>query len=197
MTPMYRIFTAVFLLIVLQVPQSVCAVGLSDDLLRIHANLLPKTMLMDYHFGQKLGKNGIIIDLVCKENNQYYARKLKQYILDKYPNGIRNIPIEVRIVQYGTLTDKLREPASMYYFLSAAPQQIRQALQNIPAQRLVFVYDPQYLQYGADIGLHVGRRITPVINVDALKKNNITLRPALVRISDLYYQNKTVDESTN
>ena len=194
---MYRLVTAVCLLIVLLVPQSTCAVGVSDDLLRIHANLLPKTMLMDYNFGQKLGKHGIVIDLVCKKNNQYYAYKLKQYILDKYPNGIRNIPIDVRIIQYDNITEKLQEPASMYYFLSAAPQQIRQALENIPAQRLVFVYDPQYLQYGADIGLHVGRRITPVINVDALKKDNITLRPALVRISDLYYQNKTVDESAN
>jgi len=191
-----RIFTVLFLFILLLPTPLVRAAGLSDDLLRIHANLLPKTVLMDYNFEQKLDGRTILIDIICRKSNWYYAQKLKQYILEKYVNGIGDLPVEVQIRDYAD-TALLQKPASLYYFLSAAPEQIRQTLKYVPDNRLVFVYDPQSLQYGAHIGLHIGRHIKPVINVDALKADNITLRPALVKISDLYYQNNPPAELVN
>jgi len=189
--------SALLLLVTLLLPTPLLrAAGLSDDLLRIHANLLPKTVLMDYNFEQKLDGRTILIDIVGRQNNRYYARKLKQYILEKYAHGIRDLPVDVQIIDYAD-SAQLQKPASLYYFLSAAPEQIQQALNFVPDNRLVFAYDPQFLQYGAHIGLHIGRYIKPVINVDALKADNITLRPALVRISDLYYQNKPLSGLVN
>jgi len=160
---------------------------LRDDLLRIHANLLPKTILMDYKFEQKLEKNTIVIGLLSRKTNIFSARKLRKYILEKYKDGIKGIPVDVDIINYSEV-DQILSPVSLYYFLPAGPQQITEALKKIHRERLVFVYDPQELQYGAHIGLHVGRQIKPVINVDALKAGGITLRPALVKISELYYQ---------
>jgi len=189
--------SALLLLVILVLPMPLLrAAGLSDDLLRIHANLLPKTVLMDYNFEQKLDGRTILIDIVYRQNNRYYARKLKQYILEKYANGIRDLPVDVQMIDY-TDSAQLQKPASLYYFLSAAPEQIKQALNFVPANRLVFAYDSKFLQYGAHIGLHIGRYIKPVLNVDALKADKITLRPALVKISDLYYQNKPLSGLVN
>jgi hypothetical protein len=189
MKTLCRISTVLFLVILLLPTPWVRAAGLSDDLLRIHANLLPKTVLMDYNFKQKLVGKTILIDIVCRKSNRYYAQKLQLYIFEKYTNGIGDLPVDVQIIDYAD-SQQLQKPASLYYFLSAAPEQIQQALKYVPDNRLVFTYDPQSLQYGAHIGLHIGRHIKPVINVDALKADNITLRPALVRISHLYYQDK-------
>jgi len=192
---MYRIITFFFLLALLSV-QPTQAAGLRDDLLRIHANLLPKTLLMDYNFEQKLVKNSIVIDLVCNKIDHYSADKLKQYIHEKYPDGINKLPITVRIILYSDSAE-LQTPASLYYLLPANPEQIRQALQVIPVCRLVFAYDPSFLQYGAHIGLNIGRRIKPILNVDALKADDITLRQALVRISEMYYMNVSPVGLTN
>jgi hypothetical protein len=175
--------------LVLSVPPVVSAT-LSDDLLRIHATLLPKTILMDYKFKQKLAGNTILIHLLCRSANNFSAHKLRRYIQDKYKDGINGMPVDVSILNYDEVIGQL-PPASLYYLFPAAPGQITSALKKIqPQERLVFAYDPEDLQYGAQIGLHIGRKIKPILNVDALKAGGITLRPALIKISELYYQGK-------
>jgi hypothetical protein len=169
--------------------QSADSATLRDDLLRIHATLLPKTILMDYKFGQNLENNTILIGLLCRKTDIFSAQKLRRYILEKYKDGIKGMSVDVKIINYNEV-DRKWPSVSLYYFFPAAPQQIRAAMKKIKKKRIVFVYDPQDLMYGAHIGLQIGRQIKPVLNVDALKANDITLRPALVRISALYYQGK-------
>ena len=175
----------IFMLALLFSAQSALAVNLSDDLLRIHANLLPKTVLMDYKFEQKLSGKTIRIVLLCRTNNLFYARQLRKYLNEKYKNGISGMPVDIQIFDYNN-AEAFLFPATLYYFLPTSPQQMSETLLQIPHERLIFVYDPRDLKYGAHIGIHIGRQIKPIINVDALKADGITLRPAIVKISELY-----------
>ncbi len=194
-TPTKQTFLT-FLLVLLFSAQSAPAVNLRDDLLRIHANLLPKTVLMDYKFEQKLQEKTISIGLLCRTNNFFYARQLQKYLTEKYKNGISGMGVTVQIFEYDD-AEAFLFPATLYYLLPTSAEQIRETLQKIPANRLTFVYDPRDLQYGAHIGLHIGRQIRPIINIDALKTDGITLRPAIIKISELYRQDALINEKTN
>jgi hypothetical protein len=47
-------------------------------------------------------------------------------------------------------------------------------------------YDPKYLEKGVNASLFLGRKVTPYVNMNALRKNGIELDNVLVRISKIY-----------
>lgn len=160
---------------------------INDVLLQIHATLLPKTVLMDYQFARKLVNNAIAIGIVCEKKDLFYAERLSGYILAKYKNGIKDYPVEVKIFYYDELPNYLTS-STIFYLMPASSAAIRTALESIQDERLIFAFNPSDLRLGAVVSVRVQHKIKPVINIDALKKRNISLRPVIMKISKMYYQ---------
>ena len=163
--------------------------AVNDALLRIHATLLPKIVLMDYQFEQKLVDNSIVIRIICDKKDQLYAERLREYILKKHKNGIKDYPVKVEISSYN---ENLASgpAATIFYLMPSSSRLTRKALKSIPDHRLIFSCDPSALRFGAVISVKVLNNIKPIINIDALKEKNITLRPVIMKISKIYYQPK-------
>lgn len=47
-------------------------------------------------------------------------------------------------------------------------------------------YDAKYLEQGVHASLFLGRKVTPYINLNGMRKNEIELDNTLVRISKIY-----------
>ena len=163
------------------------AAGLKDDLLRIHANIVPKTVLMDYNFREKLVNGHITVSVLCMKKDMYYARNLKKYIESKYISGLEDLEVRVNIETYRKFAGKPCSPSTIYYLLPASDSVMRSALKHLEnSHTIIFSYDPAKLRNGAHISLLIGYRVKPVLNLAALKSSGITLRPAIIRISDIY-----------
>jgi hypothetical protein len=158
-----------------------------DALLKIHATLLPKTVLMDYQFEQKLVNNAIVVGILCEKRGRFSAERLAKYILVKYKNGIKDYPVKVKIFYYDNLSGPAMA-ATIYYFMPAPANCISTALELLQDERLIFSSDPADLRLGTVISIMVQQRVKPVINIDALRKRNISLRPVIMKISKMYYQ---------
>ncbi len=164
-----------------------CAAGLNDDLLRIHANIVPKTVLMDYDFRDKLVDGHITVTVLCMRNDLYYARNLKKYIERKYAAGLEDMGVRVNIKTYRDFSGKPQPRSTIFYLLPAPAPTVRAALRHLEHSHvIIFSYDPNELRNGAHISLLIGYRVKPVLNLSALKNSDITLRPAIIRISELY-----------
>lgn len=179
------------LIVMLLTADSTWATGLHDDLLKIHAAIVPRTALMDYRFRDKLVDNGILVNVLYMRKDCYYARHFKKYVQEKYKQGLNHIPVRVRILPYKEFMHGQAAPATIYYLLPAPATVIRHAVQHIPSPPLIFAYDFMDLQNHANISVRIGYKVRPVINLDELKARNISLRPAMIKISELFQPRST------
>lgn len=160
-----------------------------DDLLRIHASIVPRLAMMDYDFEKKLVNNNIAITVLFSGAERLYAWRFQQYLKKKYPAGINGHMITTRLIPYSEfLKEKELPPTTIFYIMPGPAKERRMAIKKVNAGRLIFSYDPRGLELGAHISLHVKYRVKPVVNLESIKKSNITLRPAILKISDIFYQ---------
>lgn len=173
-----------FLFIIFILYSSIFAHSINESLLNIHATIVPKLPLMDYNFKQKLDKNSISI-LIYYDNIDYnHAKKLKEKIDLKYANGLKSHPVETKLILYSQ-NDSLQ--ANIYYLFPSNQEDIKKTLKNARANNaMTFSYSADALSYGCMISLDIGAKVKPIINLDAIKSNNISIRPVLIDISNIY-----------
>ena len=177
------------LLIMLLYCASSQAAVIRDDLLRIHAAIVPRIAMMDYDFEKKLVNKNIAITVLFSGHERLYAWRFQQYLKKKYPNGINGHLITTKLIPYSEfLKKKTPPPTTIFYIMPGPSKERRMAIKKINEDRLIFSYDPKGLELGAHISLHVRYRVNPVVNLESIKKSNITLRPAILKISDIFYQ---------
>ena len=163
------------------------AVGINDDLLRIHATIVPRTVLMDYRFRNKLSGGNISVCILSMKKDLYSAKNLKKYIHNEYVKGLSNLHITVTIGTYKKFLKKPPSPCTIYYLLPAPDHIMLSAVRHIKdSHSLIFSYDPDDLKNGAHVSIRIGYHIRPVLNPGALKESGITLRPAIIKISEFY-----------
>ena len=165
---------------------------LRQDLLRIHASIIPKTVFMDYDFQKRLVNGKIAVCILSKQNDMPQAGEVARYIHKLYEKGINGIEITTNVVSYEKFIKSSCPGATIFYILPAGRETMEQAIDKIGKSGLIFTYSPRYLKYGAHVSLKIRYRVKPVINLEALKKNGISLRPALLRISDIYSPSTTL-----
>ncbi len=182
-----QIVTALWIASVMLQPLQVHASILRDNLIRIHASLLPKTVFMDYRFKQRLDNGSIKIHVLCKKSDIYYAKDFVRYVRKLYPDGINGLKVTTRIQSYANYMEDPCSSATIFYLLPADKQTMKQAIKEIKSA-LIFSYSPASLQYGSHISLKIKYRVRPILNLEALKESGISLRPAILRISDIYIQ---------
>ncbi len=167
---------------------TVIAAEINPSLLQIHATLFPKTILMDYNFKKKLYNENIVLALIYDEHDAASAKALKRKIETKYHNTIYNYPLKIVLRSYSDATKEQLKATSYYLFPSQKKSMT--TLINIAAKNhaITFAYKNEDLQYGAMISTEISIRVKPIINIDALKREMISLHPTLLEISKIYYQ---------
>ncbi len=161
---------------------------LKDNLMQIHATLIPKMLMMDYDFKKRLVDNTISIAIIYKNTQQKNdALALKRYLYAKYPNGFQGHKIALEFISYKKIPHTQKH--SLYYFLPSSAQQIKKAVSIVNQhEALSFAYNDKDLKYGIMLSVKITNKVKPIINVDALKKTQVTLRPVLLKVAEIYFQ---------
>lgn len=178
---MKRLFALILLIALPLFPQSY-----NEHILKIEANIIPRIILMDYQFEEKLTNGGITIAVIYNPIDLPSAKTIKKFIHEKYPKGIKGYPINVTLLTYDTIVQKAVK-STLYYLMDSDVETVTKAIEQGRKNRiLVFSHDSQNLKYGAHVSLRIDKKIVPYLNPASLKASNITLRPALLSISELY-----------
>lgn len=158
----------------------------SNVVLQMHANILPKLVLMDLKFKEKLIDSKLVITILYNNGDKFVAKKLKDFIHEKYPNGIKNIEIDIRLVQYDEFIDK-RDKSTLVYLLDSFENRVIKIIDLAKELKVItFANDKSYLNFGVNMSLDIDKKVRPFINLKAMKENNISPRPTLLKISKLY-----------
>lgn len=165
---------------------------LKDDLLRIHATLIPKILMMDYDFKDRLVDNEISIAVVYENHPQKNdAVIIKRYFEAKYPDGFQNHKINIEFIAYDVIRSAKKH--TLYYLLPSSEKQIKNVLAISQKQKAIsFSYRGEDLKYGVMLSVKISNKVKPIINVDALKQTNVTLRPVLLKVADIFYQTSSL-----
>ena len=166
---------------------SIFGASINESLLKVHATLIPKISIMDYKFKEKIKEGTLKIAIVYKNANYKDASSLKHKIDTRYKNGIKAYKVETKIVAYNNIK---KANANIYYLFPSNEKDIKNSIKQADKNSaLTFSYLKDDLRYGVMMSLNVSKKIEPILNLDAIKLHNISLRPVLIDISTIYIQN--------
>jgi len=176
-----------FLALAILFSTTIFAISINESLLKIHATLVPKISLMDYDFKTKVIDNKIVIVLYYEKSEYKSAIYLKNKIKTKYANGINGYAIKCKLVKY---TDAKVIKANIIYLFPSKKENILKVTNFAKeVKALTFAYLEDYLIDDIMISVKIGSRVKPIINLSSIKRNQICLRPILVKISEIYTSN--------
>ena len=139
---------------------------------------------MDYDAQQKCKDQTLVIALLYNEEQLKYATSLKDQILHRYSEGIRDCSIEIKLIPYSS---DLNIAAHIYYLFPSTDAKIKKALIYASVNNaLSFSYLQEDLALGAMISVKIGAKVKPILNLEAIKSNNFTFRPVLLEISEIF-----------
>ncbi|MEA2073558.1 MAG: YfiR/HmsC family protein [Campylobacterota bacterium] len=163
---------------------SLFALNINHSLLKVHATLVPKIYLMDYKFKEKLKDHTITVAIVYKNNTYTDAKKLKGLIETRYKDGLKSYTVKPILVDSTNIKKSI---ANIYYLFPTNQDEIKTVIKQANKNNaLTFAYNRDDLKYGVMISLNVSKKIKPLLNLEAIKVNNISLRPVLIDISTIY-----------
>lgn len=154
-----------------------------DETLTIFAKIAPRMILMSSQ-KEKI-KESIQICVVHDKIDERSAISLIGKVQDAYPNPIANHPLVLTNTTYASM-DKCQNNQLMFLF-NSNDKNIEKALQYSRDHHLMTIsYDPKYLENGVETSLFLGRKVTPYLNINTLRKNGIEVDNLLIRISKIY-----------
>jgi len=173
-----------FLILIFLFTSSIFAVTIKDSLLKIHATLVPKLYLMDHSYKKKIKDDSIKIVITYNNSNYKSALSLKNKIESKYDNGLADYKVTVKLSLYSELTNN---DANIYYIFPSSSKNIKNVVKKANENKaLTFSYLEDDLKYGVMISLVIGVKVKPILNLNAIKLHNISFRPILLNISNIY-----------
>ncbi len=172
------------ILLLLVLASTLFSLTINESMLKIHSVLIPKILLMDYKITDKISNSTMKIAIVYKNSEYKYAKSLKKKIDTRYKDGIKSFKIVTKLVKY---RDVHKSDANIYYLFPSGPTDIEKTIKYADKNSaLTFSYFRNDLEYGVMISLDISKKIKTVINLDAIKLHNISLRPILLEISSIY-----------
>jgi hypothetical protein len=154
-----------------------------DDILDIFSKTLPRFILMSSQ-KDKI-KDDLEICVVHDEVDELTALSLIEKVKTNYPNGIKEYKIKLLSSSYLQLNQC--QNSQMVFMFNTSEENIKKALVFSYEHALLSVsYDERLLDNGVGMSMFLGRKVTPYININALRKNGIELNNILLRISKIY-----------
>lgn len=154
-----------------------------DDILNIFSKTLPRFILMSSQ-KDKI-KEDLEICIVHDEVDELTALSLIEKVNTNYPKGIKEYKIKLLSSSYLQLSQC--QKSQMVFMFNTSEENIKKALRFSYEHSLLSVsYDERLLDNGVGVSMFLGRKVTPYININALRKNGIELNNVLLRISKIY-----------
>lgn len=123
--------------------------------------------------------------IISDKIDERTALLLIDKIYDAYPNGITNHPLKLTSSTYNSI-EKCQN-SQLIFLLNTNEKNIEKTVQYAHDHAvLTMSYDPKYLENGVGTSLFFGRKVTPYLNINALRKNGIEIDNLLIRISKIY-----------
>ncbi len=158
--------------------------NVNESLLKVHATLVPKIYLMDYDFTDKIVDNTITIAIVYKKIDYQSAKELQTLIKSRYKKGIQYYLVNPILVSYEDIDTT---EANVYYLFPSSKKMIKKVVQRASlSNALTFSYKKDDLEYGVMISLSIAKKVKPILNLEAIRVNAISLRPVLIDISVIF-----------
>jgi len=141
---------------------------------------------MDYDLKSKIDNNIIFITIFYNQNDYKSAKSIKQDMETKYEDGLSKYSLSIELVLYSDKDiDNLN--SNLYYLFPADKDDIEKVLKVAKKTKaLTFSYNEDDLKYGVMSSVLIASKVKPILNLDAIKLNNITFRPILLKISKIY-----------
>lgn len=180
-------FTKFFTLLCLATA-AINASAYDDDTLTIFAKIIPRMVLMSSQ--KERVKETIEICITSEKIDEGTAMSLIDQIQNTYPNGIAKHSFRLTNSNYIAI-EKCKN-SQLIFLLNSTDKNIEKTLQYAHDHGgLTMSYDPKYLENGVETSLFFGRKVTPYLNINALRKNGIEIDNLLIRISKVYlYEDK-------
>lgn len=158
----------------------------NSDFLKVEASFIPKVILMDYAYESHLKAD--TIELVILYEDPYFndAQELQDLINQKFNKKLTNYTLNVKLFSYKQYNTNDIFASMLYMFPTdndCANKVIKKAKQN---HIMTFTSSSSLMKLGAIFSLDIGKKVQPVINLEALKDSAIELRPILLKISQIY-----------
>lgn len=158
-----------------------------DDVLNIFSKLMPRFILMSNK--KYLINKDIEICILHDKMDADNAELLTKKIAQNYPNGIKQYKINVVPVEY--LNIEQCKNKQLAFLFNQHRQSISKSVQTLNQYKILTIsYEPDYLQEGVAVSLFLGRKIVPLLNMQAIRENDITLDNLLIRVSKIYREEK-------
>jgi hypothetical protein len=139
---------------------------------------------MEYDAEKKISDNEIKIIIFHNKSNYKEAKLLKNKIETKYKNGIKDYALSVKIQSY---KNSYFKDANIYYLLPTSSAEFEKIILDAnKTNTLTFSYLQDDLGKGAMVSLNISNKIKPILNLDAVKTANISLKPSLINISMIF-----------
>jgi len=162
-----------------------------NDLLRVEASFLPKTILMDYNFKKRLHEGVMEFVVVYDVNDKDSAVKFKKMVDSKHNEKLDEYHLHVTLVEYKNIQN-IDYSVNAFFFFSASSEEMKKAIKYAHAKKsLTFVYDESDLNKGAMISVRVAKKIKPVINMQVIRNEEISFRPIMLKIAEIFRQNQS------
>ncbi|MCD4667535.1 MAG: YfiR/HmsC family protein [Sulfurimonas sp.] len=177
-----------YLLLLIYLSTILFASSINNSVLKIHATLVPKLLLMDYDFKEKISNNTINI-VITYENTDYKdAQFLKRTIEQKYKDGLKSFNLSITLISYNNI-NSYKTKANLYYLFPSNKQNIINIIKKAKkSHTLTFSYEKNNLQNGVMSSVLIGSKVKLILNLEAIKSSDIALRPLLLKISEIYQQ---------
>ncbi len=154
-----------------------------NDILNTFSKLSPRFILMSTQEEQVQGTLNIC--LVHNEIDEKVADNFIEMIEKNYPDGIKSYPIKV--IKSSNAVFEVCEKSQLIFLFTAEDNLVSKTILYAEKNRILTIaYDSKLLESGADISLHIGRKVIPYLNLNSLKRKNIQLNNLLLRISKIY-----------
>jgi hypothetical protein len=154
-----------------------------DDTLRIFAKIAPRLVLMST-VRDRVDKS-IDICIVSEQMDEGSAGIFGDMIKQDYPNGMKGYPVSISYTDYSRIQSC--QDAHLLFLFDTSPELFDRSIDFARMHHLLTaVYDEKLLAKGADISLHLGRKVLPFLNLQNIRDKDITMDNPLIRISKIY-----------
>ncbi len=161
---------------------------INNSLLDIHATIMPKVLLLEHGIEKKIKDRKIHITIAYEDNNYKDMKFLKTSIKSKYPKGISGYKIDIDLINYNNFK-KCKQNTNILYIFPSSEKNIKTLIKEYKkCHAITFASVKKYLKLDAMISIDVGKKVKPIVNLNAVKTSGISFKPVLLSISKVYQE---------
>lgn len=151
--------------------------------LKLFSKIIPRFVLLNHSKATKAEK--IDICILYNGVDEASANAFADKIRSDYPNGLKNIRINVSAQNYSKMEGC--SWADLIFLFDSDVQTVEKTVSFAKSKRIFTMsYDPVYLRQYVMSSLFLGRKVVPYLNVEAVRRGGLELDSTLVQISKLY-----------